>query len=168
MTACEIVRLSPDEWLLYKQIRLEALKLEQQAFGSRYEDNLQHPDTFWRGRLEQAQAGTGNLLLFARKDDRLVGLIGTYADEEPGVVNVISVYVAAEARGQGIGAALMEAILAEVEKNGTFRKARLMVNADQAAAFNLYRRCGFEVVGEETNVLGDGLSHREYVMEKEL
>ena len=66
MTACEIVRLSPDEWPLYKQIRLEALKLEQQAFGSRYADNLQHPDSFWRGRLEQAQAGA-NLLLFARQ-----------------------------------------------------------------------------------------------------
>ena len=167
MTACEIVRLSPDEWPLYKQIRLEALKLEQQAFGSRYADNLQHPDSFWRGRLEQAQAGA-NLLLFARQGNRLVGIIGTYADEEPGMVNVISVYVAQEARGQGVGAALMEAILAEVREQGTFRKARLMVNADQAAAFNLYRRFGFEVVGQETNVLGDGLSHREYVMEKEL
>lgn len=167
MTDCEIVRLSPDEWALYKQIRLEALKLEQQAFGSRYEDNIKYPEAFWRGRLEDAQAGE-NLLLFARQGDRLVGLIGTYADEEKGVVNVISVYVAAEARGQGIGAALMEAILAEVRKQGTFRKARLMVNADQAAAFDLYRRFGFEVVGEETNVLGDGLSHLEYVMEKDL
>ncbi len=168
MADCEIVRLTPDEWPLYKQIRLEALKEEPQAFGSRYEDNLLRPNSFWRSRLEEAQVGEKSWLLFARVDGRIAGIIGAYCEEENDVVDIISVYVAKSARGQGVGAALMEAILAEVAKKSLFRKARLMVNADQAAALGMYRRFGFQVVGEETNVLGDGKQHMEYVMEKVL
>jgi ribosomal protein S18 acetylase RimI-like enzyme len=42
------------------------------------------------------------------------------------------------------------------------------VNASQSAAVGLYRRFGFEVVREVNAVLGDGKTHREYVMERSL
>ena len=95
-------------------------------------------------------------------------MIGAYCEDENDVVEIISVYVAREKRGQGAGSALMAAILEEVMKLGIFRKAVLSVNKDQTAAVALYQRFGFQIVGEKIGVQGDGVAHAGYVMEKPL
>ena len=79
MTGYDIVQLTADDWQAYKAIRLEALRNAPQAFGSTYADNMKHPDSFWRGRLEEAAAGERSWLLFARHEDQLVGLIGAFS-----------------------------------------------------------------------------------------
>ena len=66
MADFQIVKLAPDEWQQYKQIRLDSLLTEPQAFGSKYEDQQQRPDSYWQGRLSEAQAGKKGWLLFAR------------------------------------------------------------------------------------------------------
>jgi ribosomal protein S18 acetylase RimI-like enzyme len=165
MADIEIVKLNPQEWQPYKQLRLEMLQAEPQAFGSRYDEMLQKSDDYWQGRLEEAQAGK-NWMLFARSGERLVGMIGAFRAEQLGVVRIISVYVSAAARGQGVGGALMEAILDEVGRKGEFHTAVLGVTASQAAAVALYRRYGFQIVSEEPGVMGDGQEHLGYEMEK--
>lgn len=162
----DIIILPPDQWHLYRQIRLELLQQEAQAFGSSYAVTAQRPESYWRERLEAAQAGEDSWLLFAREGDRLVGMIGAHLEDD-GVPEIVSVYVARDRRGQGIGAALMEAILAELEKKGNFHRARLSVSADQTAAVALYQRYGFAVVRREPGVAGDGSAHIELTMEKE-
>jgi len=168
MTKIQIVKLTPEEWQPYKQIRLEALFMEPQAFGSKYAVVLQWPDSRWQSRLVESQAGEKSWLLFAKEEDRLIGMIGAYSEEENDVVEIISVYVTKEKRGQGVGKALMEAILAEVGRRGAFQKAVLAVNADQKSAVALYRRFGFEVVEEKTEVQSDDKAHPGYIMEKQL
>lgn len=166
MADFQIVKLAAEAWRQYKQIRLESLLREPQAFGSRYEDQILKPDSYWQGRLAEAQSGEKSWLLFAREGDRLIGMIGAYRAEEAGVVEIISVYVNREKRGLGVGSLLMSAILDEVIKPGVFQKAVLGVNKEQTTAVALYRRFGFQVVGEKTGVEGDGLAHTGYVMEK--
>lgn len=168
MHAFQIVTLAPDEWQAYRALRLECLLREPQAFGSRYADMLQQPDAYWQGRLADARAGEKSWLLFAREDDRLVGMIGAFTTENAGVVKIVSVYVSRETRGKGVGSLLMAAILAVVEKKGTFYKAVLDVNPVQTAAVALYRRFGFAVTGEETVTREDGEIRQQYSMEKEL
>ncbi len=168
MTNFQVVQLMPEEWQPYKQLRLEALLLEPQAFSSRYASAIQNPDSYWQGRLVEAQAGQKSWLLFAKENDRLIGMIGAYAEEESDEVGIISVYVTKEKRGQGVATVLMAAILAEVGKKGVFQKAVLTVNADQTPAVALYRHFGFQIVGEEMEIQGDGNSHPSYIMEKAL
>ena len=165
MVNLQIITLTPDEWQLYRQIRLEALLLEPQAFGSSYADAVQRPDSSWQERLVEAQAGKKGWLLFAKESDRITGMVGAYRVDDSDVVEIISVYVTKEKRGQGVATALMAAILEEVGRSGIFRKAVLSVNADQTAAVALYRRFGFQIVGEKTGVMGDGLTHRGAIME---
>ena len=178
MTNFRIVTLPPEEWQPYKQLRLEALLQEPQSFSTRYEEMLQKPDTFWQGRLVDAQSGETSRLLFARENDAsgllgrgllgrgLIGMIGAYCQEGSHTVDIISVYVTREKRRQGVAHALMTAILAEVEQQGRFSKALLSVTVGQDAAIALYQRFGFQIVGENTGVMGDGLTHTEYIMEK--
>jgi ribosomal protein S18 acetylase RimI-like enzyme len=44
----------------------------------------------------------------------------------------------------------------------------LSVNKDQIAAVKLYEKCGFKVTSFENQILGDGVEHQEFIMEKTL
>lgn len=164
----EIIRLEPEDWQLYRALRLEALQTDPQAFGSTYENTLARPESFWRQRLAEAAQEQDQWMLFARLDGRLVGMTGAYLDHEhPDMAWVISVYVQPAQRGKGISRLLMSAILDKLKARG-LRKARLGVVKRQIPALSLYRSFGFEVVGSETNIMGHSLAEDEYIMEKVL
>jgi len=174
----EIVRLPPDEWPVYKALRLRALRDEPQAFGEPYAHAAAQLDARWRERLEDVQRQVGGDLLFARNGDRLVGLIGAfpYTSEEGAnigssptrEVRIYSVFVADEERGRGTGSRLMEAMLEALATSGRFDRVSLTVNEAQSAAVALYRRFGFQVIDQVTATLGDGQEHRELVMARPL
>lgn len=168
MNPIEIVQLTPDDWQAYRAIRLEALQTEPQAFGSTHATNLQHPESFWRGRLEESAAGEKSWLLFARRGDQLVGMIGAYASDDPAVVNIISMYVQPAHRRQGISKQLMNALLDMLRQHGQFERARLTVNPHQTAALKLYESVGFVMVGIERAQMGDGKYYDERIMETRL
>ncbi len=169
MVEFQVVTLMPEEWQAYRQLRLEALSVEPQAFATRYASAIQNPDAYWQERLVEAQAGDKSWLLFAKEEKgRLIGMVGAACEAGSDRVGIISVYVTKENRGLGVATALMEAILAEVSRRGVFRKAVLTVNVDQGPAVALYRHFGFQIVEEEVEVLGDGNSHLSYIMEKAL
>ncbi len=62
-----------------------------------------------------------------------------------GVVEV-SVYVAAEARGHGIGRELLEALIAAAEKDGRWT-LQAGIFPENTASVALHERCGFRIVG---------------------
>src|SRR5512146_1094479 len=98
LPGCQIITLPPEEWRAYRQIRLDSAATDPQAFGVYYADLLRRPDSHWQGRLADAQAGENSWLLFARDNERLVGMIGAHATEDPTVVEIIAVYVSPEKR----------------------------------------------------------------------
>lgn len=162
----EVIKLPPEEWQAYKDLWLEALKTEPQAFGYSYQDALQTSDAYWQARLRDAADSTQNWLLFARENDTLVGIMGASAENE--IAEVISVYVTDAMRGQGVSNRLLSALLTEIAASGSVETMRLTVNKDQIPALAFYRRFGFEVVREEEGFLGDGILHAQYVMERPL
>ncbi len=165
MDAVRIIALPVERWEEYRELRLYALQESPQAFGSSYAESVAHPDEFWINRLRNAAAGR-NLLLFAEDGDRLVGLIGTYDEPtEPDVANIITVFVAPDYRGRGLGSRLVDAILAEVRQRPEIRVARLTVNVSQTAAIAAYQRAGFVTVATERNPMGDGNVYDELIME---
>ena len=79
-------------------------------------------------------------LLFARQDDKLVGMIGAFiAEDAADTATIVSVYVPREARRQGISTRLMEEMLHVLSQVPALKKARLRVNVTQLAAIHLYR-----------------------------
>jgi ribosomal protein S18 acetylase RimI-like enzyme len=166
MSNVEIIKLLPEQWWRYREIRLEALREEPQAFGSTYAEMARRPAAFWQGRLEDAGQGKNSALLFAQAGERLIGMIGAFYDETQETAEIVSVYVSKMERGKGVGKALMEGILCEIGNKAELRKAVLGVNQEQTAAVELYRRFGFEVTGEKEELQGDGQKHRGYLMER--
>ena len=63
----------------------------------------------------------------------------------------LTVYIAESARGQGIGRALLEALIIESERNG-FWTLQASIFPENAASVELHRRCGFREVGRRERI----------------
>lgn len=161
-------RLTPSAWQDFKVLRLDALATDPQAFEASFDELHAKPDTYWTERLQDVAEGNGSWLLFAKREQRLVGMIGALIAEERHVANLTAVFVAEEARGRGIGTGLMSAILRELRQERSIQRLRLYVNTSQTAAMHLYDRFGFRIVVAERARYGDGQEHDGYVMERAL
>jgi L-amino acid N-acyltransferase YncA len=63
----------------------------------------------------------------------------------------VSVYVAGSAQGQGIGLALLSALVAESERNGIWTLQAGIV-AENAASIHLHEKAGFRIVGRREKI----------------
>ena len=108
------------------------------------EEELFAPDTWTEAmyRDELAQRDTRHYLV-AENGTGVVGYAGliSYADE----AHVSTIGVSAGRQGEGIGAQLLEALLAEADRRSPV--VLLEVRADNPTAQALYRRRGFADIG---------------------
>jgi phosphinothricin acetyltransferase len=68
-----------------------------------------------------------------------------------GGVAEVSVYVAAAARGQGVGRALLQALVDESERRGLWT-LQAGVFPENLASVRIHERCGFRVVGRRVKL----------------
>ncbi len=87
----------------------------------------------------------GGHFLVVDRDGHLVGT-GALIFESPGVGRLVRMSVDRQQRGQGIGRALVEQLLAEARRRG-YRQVVCETNHDWEDAIALYRRCGFRELG---------------------
>ncbi len=153
-------------WLEYKELRLESLITDPQAFGASYQEAASRSDRYWQARLEAVIHSDQNWLLFAEKASSLIGMVGAAVRDS--TADIISLYVREHSRGRGISKMLMMKLLSDFADSGAVKAARLTVNKDQISALTLYRTLGFETISVEETLLGDGQMHAEYLMMKQL
>ncbi|AEW99039.1 GNAT family N-acetyltransferase [Streptantibioticus cattleyicolor] len=158
----EILALTPDDWRLWRRLRLDALTEAPYAFGSRLADWQGDGDREerWRGRL--SVPGSYNLLALADGDH--VGMAGGIPAPH-GHAELISLWVAPAARGLGVGDALIRAVERWAADNGA-PTLRLAVAPDNTAALALYARHAFTPTAEPGDLLPDG--RRELILAKPL
>jgi ribosomal protein S18 acetylase RimI-like enzyme len=135
----EITTLGPEEWELFREIRLRALREAPYAFQSRYDDWAEASEARWRDRLALVP-----LNLVARLDGEPVGMASALLEEE-GKAELISMWVDPAARGSGVAAALIGAVTEWAEAAG--RTTYLMVRSDNERAIAAYARAGFVDLG---------------------
>lgn len=158
----ELQDVGPDDWKLWRELRLAALAEAPYAFGSQLADWADAPEDRWRERLSVP----GAYQVIASLDGTPVGMAGGFRAEEPGVAELVSMWIAPAGRGQGVGDALMTAI--EDWARGTGATAlKLSVVDGNDPAHNLYLRNGFADTDELGDLMPDGV-HREIVMCKPL
>jgi ribosomal protein S18 acetylase RimI-like enzyme len=138
----ELRRLTPDDWRLWREVRLEALRESPGAFSSKLSDWQGTGDTEerWRSRLVGVSL---NLVAFV--DAKPAGVIGARCLDD-GTVEVLSTWVAPWARGHGVGDALVDAVLRWAKRHAAV-KAALDVYRTNQNAIRLYQRHGFVEAG---------------------
>jgi len=158
----EIISVTPELWEVYRDIRLDALQCEPQAFGSSHSRELAFTKEQWMERI----ANRYNTIVI--EDGKAIGTMGAYIsnDEIGKIANIVGVYVLGKARGRGLGTKLFDFVLAKVKEDQEIKKLALTVNKEQEFAVALYKKFGFKTVGEETTLMGDGIEHVELLMER--
>jgi len=149
--AIQIRRLLPADAALYRDIRLEGLRLSPEAFGSTFErENAQ--------TLEWFAQRLGNSDMFGAFDGaEIVGtaglLFGTGRKEEH-KGRLVGMYVRPNSRKSGVGRRLVEAILEFARPR--IEIVQLAVVSENHKAIRLYASLGFVEFGLEKNSLKEG------------
>lgn len=133
--------LHPDDWEVWRDLRIAALAEAPYAFHSRLEDWLGVGETAWRERL----AAPGRYFV-ADLDDRPAGMACAIPPDPEGIADLLSLWVAPHGRGLGVGDALVSAVLAQAAAWAAERLALHVVIGNDAAS-GLYRRHGFADFG---------------------
>jgi GNAT superfamily N-acetyltransferase len=137
----EVRRVRDDEWRALRDLRLAALADSPDAFWTRYEEAIERTDEEWR-------EWTSLPCHVAVEDGRLVGMVAGFPSRsDTETADLIAMFVAPEARGRGVGRALVEAQIRWAEGEG-FGRVELMVNAQNDGAIRLYETLGFRDTGE--------------------
>ena len=143
--------LAPDDAALYRDIRLEGLRQDPDAFASTYERESAMPLAWFAERIVK-----GNVFgAFLRGE--LVGVAGYWPQEgekENHKAALWGMYVRNTARGAGLGEHLIEAVVAHA--TGRVELLQLGVASGNSAALRLYIKAGFSEYGREMKALKHG------------
>ena len=129
------------DWQALRDIRLQALRDAPYAFSSTYARESAFGEDEWQRRATR----DGSFIAFI-PEAHPAGLGGGYL-AAPEVVELVGMFVRPQARGRGVGEALIDAVIAWArEKDAT--SVHLWVTETNKHARRLYERRGFTVTAE--------------------
>ena len=150
-------RLTAADWRIFRELRLEALAEAPYAFGSTLEAEQMLTETDWRKRL-------GNRVQFvAYLDGAPAGTVAGIRSDDPAVAELVSMWVRPQARGRGVGSALVKVVLDWASQQGC-SEVRLWVSEGNDSAERLYARHGFVRTGEKQPIRVDDPTRLELAM----
>jgi len=160
----DIARVRPEEWRVYRRVRLAALADAPYAYMSTLEREREFADDVWRQRLESAAA-----TFLAWQDGEAVGAATGKAENPdhehaiPGAWQLVGMWVDPRARGLGVADALVSAVATHARSQGA-EALVLWVTEINDRARSFYRRVGFEPTGARQVVRPDEPDHWEEQM----
>ncbi len=144
-----IRRLTRDDVDAYRAIRLEALTVSPESYGT-------SPENFALRSLESLRAQMEQMTFFGVIDaaGALTGIVAYGRDDGERETHrgwLMQVYVKPSLRGTGAALALMEAAVAHARSEVI--QVHLMVGAHNAPAIRLYEKAGFKPYGTDPRCL---------------
>jgi GNAT superfamily N-acetyltransferase len=131
-----------DEAIL-REVRLQALSNDPNAFGSTYEREVARTTADWQGWMSPGVA----FILCESAGAR--GMVAGLRDEaDPAVVHLMAMWVHPMTRGSGGADQLVEAVIAWARSEGA-KLVRLKVIQGNNRARGFYERMGFRPTGQE-------------------
>lgn len=140
----EVRRIEPAQWRVMRGTRLAMLLDRPSAFGSTFEREVAYPDDLWRERAATP-------VFLAWQGTLPVGSATLYSAPGASCPEIVAMWVAGHARGQGVGDQLVAACLEEAVRSGA-QQVTLHVMDDNPAARRVYERAGFRMTGGSGDV----------------
>lgn len=136
--------LTANDVVAYQALRLRSLQEHPEAFGSAYEDEYTRPLSEVAARLQDLPE---RFTLGAWQADQLAGIVSFYQSAGRKTCHrggVGGMYVASEARGQGIGSALITTLINRAGQLPDLEEIILAVTVGNVTARSIYLAAGFE------------------------
>ncbi|AFU03264.1 putative acetyltransferase [Nocardia brasiliensis ATCC 700358] len=133
-------RLAGDDWQIFRDVQLAGLLEAPYSANLTHAQATQRTETDWRHKLSE------RTLFITTVDDEPAGLAGGELGEHPETSTLVSMWVAPQARGLGVGDALVRTVLEWARGQG-HRRTLLWVLDGNEPAERLYLRHGFQRTG---------------------
>ena len=146
----EIREVGADAWQAMRDVRLAALQDAPQAFASTYEREAVFTEADWQRRI----VGGGGFLAYAPEFGTAPAGIAGGFEIASGTIELVSMWVSPQARGHGIGRALVQAVVGWAQARDATR-VHLWVTENNGHARLLYERCGFQATAERQPLPSD-------------
>jgi RimJ/RimL family protein N-acetyltransferase len=155
-TQLEIRPLTEADAQEWRELRLRMLRDHPDVFGSSYEEFTQQPLEEIARRMRERNVPPDNVLFGAFEEGRLIGSTGLHREDgakDRHKAMIWGVYSALEARGRGVGRALMNTAIARARATPGVERLTLSVATHNTAARALYISLGFRPWGVERHAL---------------
>ena len=149
----------------YRDLRLEALQKNPEAFAATFESEQKNSVEYYQNKLKRNEFW--NYGYFDQNE--LVGIVTLLREQGPKLhhrSSIVAMYVTEKVRKRGIGKELMQAVIQQAKKIDGIEQIYLSVVTTNISAITLYQALGFEIFGTEKRALktDDGTYWDEYHM----
>lgn len=165
----EIRKLTKDDALAFRELRVEMCAAHPEAFGQTPEEVIATTEEKYLEWMSPSDVFPENFVLAAFENGRLLGTVGFRREDSTKERHrgwIWSVYVRPEGRGKGISKKLMAMTIDESRKMSGLEMLTLTVAVPQTAARTLYTSLGFFTNG--INLHGYKLPDGKYVDHEEM
>ena len=156
----EIRELVPDDWEIFRNIRLFALKTEPGKFSSNYTLESGFSEQEWRGRL----SGPVRAYFGLFDNDRIVGITGVVRvnqDMESSDVVLVASFLKPEYRRQGLSRMFYQARLDWAAKQPGVKNVLVSHRESNIASQRANQAFGFVMTGKEMMEWPDGMKENQ-------
>jgi len=148
----------PDEWALYKNIRLRALQTDPQVFSATYARAAAEPDSHWQAGLSDPDT-VGIFGVFDQAD--LIGMTGIAVlrdDPSRAAAKLWGSWLVPAARGRGFSVPMYQARLDWARRHPTVRRIIVSHRQSNTASMRANQKHGFVRTHAEDHLWPDGVS----------
>ncbi len=142
-------RIRASEWEIYKTLRLNALRLAPDSFGTTYQDVLSLPDSEWQARVHRFSTDPLAINFLASIQEKPLGMVSCFIKDK---AEMVQMWVEPVGRGKGLAQALVEELKSAVRDVGQTQLFASVFESNQSA-FLLYRKLGFQEIRREATGL---------------
>jgi GNAT superfamily N-acetyltransferase len=144
----QIRTLEPHEMNLHRDIRLQALRDAPDAFGTIASEAEAQPLSYWEDLTRAVTAPGQQVMFLACEGDTALGCTYGLLDRDRREVGRVGgMWVTSAARRQGVGRALLQAVMAWA-RGRHLQRLELWAPAHSPAAVALYQQAGFRETGQ--------------------
>lgn len=150
----EIRSLTSKDAAAFQVLRLRSLRESPEAFGSSYDEEVSRPLTAVGERLGAALTPHARIVFGAFADANLIGVVGCAQESRMKSRHkavIWGMYVTPEARGRGVGRALLDRVVAESRSWPNVERLLLSAVERASAARALYVSAGFKPYAREVD-----------------
>lgn len=164
-----IRQLTEDDWRVFSQVRLRALKSDPLVFGSNYETESQFSEADWRNRLRQSD-NSAVFMLFAA-DAAPIGITGVsvFRDDPTARTALLwGSWLEPDFRGRGLSKMMYQARIDWARRHPSINRIIVSHRASNVASKYANQKHGFTFTRTHEKVWADGATEDEVCYELKL